>query len=498
MISPSHALRRDELVRRAREIVLEERVQYALAGKRLDARYSEETVRIEDPDPLGPGEKYAVQETPEQVLFMRLGAALDCLRYPDQHRYDNHLDFQANASIEDRRMRARMAVLVLLAAIDPNKGEVIDSTMGEIASIPFELWGYKNSQEQPSFGGSDWINWSEPGWDHPNEPSPGVLKVFQHAIDVATHGSIEVARKSRIPSGDGRPCDHDGENWADECERSLRDVSRFVCHFHYCVTHYRKEWAFRFEEDTRKELLEIKLDNRTWWAKWADVIKRARKSITSIDRPELASAKQRAFEALCVIADAYQEPLMYLDDEQGGDHLFRRAQEWRAGDEDTKRLQTLSKALDDLEPLRKGCGLYLDEVEVEEPRPMIPQQQVIQVVIAQERRAEEVAKDSSKVDGRQPSKTSPMSADVVAKKALAIAKKRGWPISRSKASKRAMADEVGCSPSTINKALQKDASLRRYLTKAKVPARSHLSRESDELNELIAEQTKDDRSKYAM
>ncbi len=158
----------------------------------------------------------------------------------------------------------------------------------------------------------------------------------------------------------------------------------------------------------------------------------------------------------------------------------------------------LAKALDELEPLRKGCGLYLDEIEVEEPRPMIPQQQVIQVVIAQERRAEKAAKDSSMVDGKQPSKTSPMSTDAAAKKALAIAKKRGWPISRGKASKRAMADEVGCSPSTINKALQKDASLRRYLTKAKVPARSHLSRESDELNELIAAQTKDDRSKYAM
>lgn len=367
MISSSHALQRDELVRRARELVKEDQLQFTLAGQRLDAKYSEETVRIDDPDPLEPGETYAVQETPEQVLFMRLGAALDCLRYPDQHRYDNHLDFQANASIDDRRMRARMAVLVLLAAIDPNKGEVIDSSMGEIASIPFELWEYKGNEEQPSFGGSEWINWSEPRWDHPNEPSPGVLKVFGHAIDVAKHGSVEAARRSRIPSGDGRPCDHDGKNWADECERSLRDVSRFVCHFHYCVTHYRKEWPFRFEEDTRKELLEIKLDNRTWWAKWAGVITRARNAITTVDRPELASAKQRAFEALCVIADAYQEPLMYLDDEQGGDHLFRRAQEWRAGDEDTKRLQTLSKALDDLEPLRKGCGLYLDEVEEKEP-----------------------------------------------------------------------------------------------------------------------------------
>ena len=367
MVPHNHASRRDLIVRRARKQVMDERVQFALAGQHLDELYNAETVRIDDPDPLKPGENYAVQETPEQVLFMRLGAALDCLRYPDQHRYDNHLDFQANASIEARRMRARMAVLVLLAAIDPNKGKAIDSSMGEIASIPFELWEYKDNEEQPSFGGSEWIRWDEPHWDYPNEPSPGVLKVFQNAIGVATHGSIEAARKSRIPSGDGRPCDHGGMNWADECERSLRDVSRFVCHFHYCVTHYRKEWPFRYEEDTRKELLEIKLDNRTWWKKWADVITRARKSITSIDRPELASAKQRAFEALCVIADAYQEPLMYLDHEQAGDHLFRRAQEWRAGDEDTKRLQTLSKALDDLEPLRKGCELYIDKVEVEEP-----------------------------------------------------------------------------------------------------------------------------------
>lgn len=501
MISPSHASQRDELVHHARELVKEDQLQFTLAGQSLDAKFSEETVRIDDPDPLGPGETYAVQETPEQVLFMRLGAALDCLRYPDQHRYDNHLDFQANASIEDRRMRARMAVLVLLAAIDPNKGEVIDSSMGEIASIPFELWEYKNNEEQPSFGGSEWINWSEPGWDHPNEPSPGVLKVFGHAIDVAKHGSIEAARKSRIPSGDGRPCDHDGKNWADECERSLRDVSRFVCHFHYCVTHYRNEWPFRFEEDTRKELLEIKLDNRTWWKKWAGVITRARNAITSVDRPELASAKQRAFEALCVIADAYQEPLMYLDDEQAGDHLFRRAQEWRAGDEDTKRLQTLSKALDDLEPLRKGCGLYLDEVEDEdreEPRPVINQQQMVQVVITQEQKIVETVSKPAQPETVSVVQSKPMSIDEARKKAEAIARSQGWPVYNGKPTVNGMAKRVGCSHHLISKALEESKILRYHFDLAS--RQSSVNSEEDRLREIricTREQELDDkRNRY--
>ena len=485
MVSPTHALRRDELVRRARELVKEDQLQFTLAGQSLDAKYSEETVRIDDPDPLGPGETYAVQETPEQVLFMRLGAALDCLRHPDQHRYDNHLDFQANASVEDRRMRARMAVLVLLAAIDPNKGEVIDSTMGEIASIPFELWEYKNSEEQPSFGGSEWIRWDELGWNHPNEPSPGVLKVFQHAIDVAKHGSIEAARKSRIPSGDGRPCDETGQNKYDEAVRALWDLGRYVCHFHYCVTHYRKEWPFRFEEETRKELLEIKLDNRTWWAKWAGVITRVRNAITSVDRPELASAKQRAFEALCVIADAYQEPLMYLDDEQGGDHLFRRAQEWRAGDEDTKRLQRLSKALDDLEPLRKGCGLYLDEVEDgdrEEPRPVINQQHMVQVVITQEQKIVEADSKPSQPKSVSVVQSKPMSIEEARKKAEAITRSQGWPVYNGKPSVNGMAKRVGCSHHLISKALEESKILRYHFDLAS--RQSGVNSEEDRLREI--------------
>ena len=496
MISSRHALVREEVIHRARELVKSDRVQFTRAGQQLDDLYTEEIVRLDDPDPLEPGEKYALQENSEQILFMRLDAAIHCLLFPSQHRYDNHLDFLSNASEEDRRMSARMAVLVLLAAIDANKFEVIDESMGKIASIPFEICEFKDNKEQQRFGGSAWIDWSVRGWDYPNEPSPDVIRLLKEAVDVAEYGSIKAARKSRIPSGDGRPCDLDGRNKYDECERSLRDLARYVDHFHYCETHYREEWSFRDEVDTRKELLDIKIENRKWWAKWPDVVNRVRKSITSIHLPELNHAKQRAFEALCDIVDVYKDPVLYLEYEQAGDHLFRRAQAKGKESTDAKRLQILSKALDDLEPLRKGCGLYLDEVEDvvrEDHAPGANQQSLIQVVIGQgpTEQQTETPREQSRAD--IATKSTPKSVDAVTKKALAICKRNGWPIVRGKASIRAMAERVKCSPSTMRKALNRDASLRRYHTKAEVPNRSHLARESDELTELIQEQAKDAR-----
>ena len=134
---------------------------------------------------------------------------------------------------------------------------------------------------------------------------------------------------------------------------------------------------------------------------------------------------------------------MYLDDEQAGDHLFRRAQEWRAGDEDTKRLQTLSKALDDLEPLRKGCGLYLDEVEnacsaVIQPKP------------------------STQSEPDPTTRSSRMSFDEALKKALAIARSEGFPVYNKKPTVNAMAKRVGCSHHLISKAIDESKSLRYY------------------------------------
>ncbi len=377
MVSHGYASSRDEVIRSARDLVREDPVRFAAAGQMLDELYDEEMLKRQDKERLGAGEEIGKDRTPEQVRFMRLGAALDCLRDPASHRYDNHLDYESSKNADERRMIARMAVLVLLAATDPNKGEVINETMGEIATIPYEVLRFKGGKEQLAFGGSHLIMWNEEGWENHSEPSPDMLELFQEAIDVARHGSSEAAQRSRVPSGDGRPCDQPGKNKYDETVRALWDVDRYVGHFYYCVDHWRREWGYRHEDSTRREMEEIKIDNRNWWGKWSDVVRRAREAIRAVDLPELDLAKQKAFDALTVIAEIYSEPVMRLDHEHPGDHLFRVAHRSRTDEFQIKQRDLLVEALNDLDPLRRGCLLYIDEpdsdVKSEKEREMQPE-----------------------------------------------------------------------------------------------------------------------------
>ncbi len=475
MVSAAHSSNRDDVFHIARALVKKEWDLFVLAGEQIDEIYSEELVRRDDEIPLSPGERYAVEETFEFLRFKRLATAVQCFRYPQNHVYDNHLDFEGNAPDDERKQSARRAILVMLSAADPEKFQVITDEIGVLASTPYEIEG---GGKLPDFGGSSWIAWAEDGWDEQNEPSPRVLKRLRHAIDVVRHGSVQAARQNRIPTGDGRPCDEPGLNRFDEAERSVRDVMRYVQHFHYCLDHYRKDWHYRFEEATRKELDSMRLNNRDWWSKWSGVMHRAREAVRAIDLAELSGAKQKAFDALTVINDEYQVPVFYSDHEEPGDHIFRAAMN-RGQDELIEDRKTrLNQAFRDLEPLCSGCRLYLNQHD------QIP-------VVEQVQTSEIEAKN--KVQTKKP-----MSVDAAVQKALVIANKRGWPQSRGKASKRAMAEMVKCSPSTIRKALEQSPSLSRHYQQASMPKQSHLERDSDKIALLISEQAKDDRSRHAI
>ncbi len=475
MVDGRHASNRIDVFHAARALVNEEPALFVIAGQQIDEMYSEESVRVDDEIPLGPGERYAVEETFEYLRLKRLTSAVHCFMYPQRHVYDNHLDFEGNDPVEKRKQSARRAILVMLAAADPDKQQAVTREMGVLANIPYEFEG---DEDLPEFGGSSWISWSEEGWHEHNEPSPRVLKRLRDAIDIARHGSVQAARMSRIPSGDGRPCDEPGLNRFDETERALRDVMRYVQHFHYCVDQHRRDWHYRYDEAIRKELDAMRHDNREWWARWSGVMLRAREAIRTIDLPELADAKQAAFNGLTVIHDLYHEPVMYVDHEVPGDHIFRAAMS-RGQDEVIADGKTrLNRAFEGLEQLCRGCRLYIDQPDL-----------VLRVDETQALVVEPKAEGPAK---------KPISVEAATHKALAIVKKRGWPRSRGKASIRAMAEEVGCSPSTINKAINQSPSLNRLFQKADMPIKSHLERDSDQLAELITEQTKDDRSRYAL
>lgn len=363
MVSSVEASQRDEVLRQARQLVGEDPVRFNQAGARLDACYSEQYVLDQQPEETGFDAVSVVEMTPERMRFMRLAAAVHCFRLPDQHRNNNHLDYERSGKLDDRLLAARMAVLVMLAAADPDKDEVVTEHTGYLASIPYEITRGHAGEEQLVFGGSCWIPWAEDGWEEPNEPSPRLLERLERAIEFLRQEPSGTDRQSRVPSGDGRPCDQAGVNRFDEAERSLRDVQRYVGHFYSCVNHWRAEWHYRYEDSTRQELNEIKIDNRVWWAKWSGVRTRAIEAIRAIDRPELAQAKQKAFDALAIIAEQYQEPLLYLDDESPGDHLLREARRSVVDEHLAERRGQLAQALDDLQPLMRGCLLCIEEPE---------------------------------------------------------------------------------------------------------------------------------------
>jgi hypothetical protein len=298
------------------------------------------------------------------------------IRHPHKHPYDNHLDYLSSEREDDRKLAARMTILVLLAAADPERDKVITDEMGEIATIPRAVRAYPVKELDLEFGGSEWIGWAEDNWDDQNEPAPEVLHTLEDAILVAQHGSSDNTPRAHLPhpQGDGRPCDKPGANPYDEAERAIRDLQRFVEHFVYSVNSYTELSAPYQSSDLQDELDTIKSINREWWSKWSTVVTRARYSIEQINDSQLEPAKHQAFEVLGIIAEAYQEPLGYYGDEQPGDHLFRSLHRAGAHEQRQRLLNRLGDAYDKLTPLRRGCGLYIqsppssDPKTVEDPR----------------------------------------------------------------------------------------------------------------------------------
>lgn len=368
MVSSIQASERDEVFRQARQLVGKYPVRFTQAGLRLDEIYSEEYVLTQLPSEPELGEAFAVEMTPERMRFMRLYAAVQCLMYPDRHQYTNHLDHECAGKLEDRQLAARMTILVILAAADPAKDEVVTEFMGEIASIPFEITELREGKEQLVFGGSCWIPWRDHGWEHANEPPPRVMERMQRAIDFLKLGASEVEPGRRIPTGDGRPCDQAGSNRFDETERALRDVHRYAAHFYWSINQTRRLWHNRSNEAVQQELDAIKSDIRVWWGMWHEVRRRAIEAIRLVDRPELNLAKQMAFDGLAVIAELYSEPIAYLEHESPGDHLFRQAHRSILDEFETAKHKRLATALDDLDVLRRGCLLLLEELS-EDPKP---------------------------------------------------------------------------------------------------------------------------------
>lgn len=461
MVSHGHAARRDGLFARARKIIRRDPVRFEHAGKRLDELYSEQYVLGLQPQDFEPDEQSAVEMTPERVLFLRLHAAVSALRFGDERKYANHFDFNGNTMPDLRRQAARLCVLVVLIAADPERDELLMKRMGEIASIPFS-----NDLRSGQLYDSQLICWDEPGWKDVSDPSNGVLDLLENALELLESDIFL----------DGRPWDEPGKTQYDELGRALHAI---VVHADsFCSAGKMWSDAHRFEFGEKRES-----DKRhaidfvaQFWPTWSAQLMRAKKCVRSLNDKDLTELCGRVSEAIDSLRVIFPEHRLLRPGSAPGEHLFYAGGPLRyeADGDPLPRVEILKARRVINELNRRICVLLEFDLDTHD----------------QKGQKQPAGDQSPKI------KTKCMNAETAAKKALAIAKKRGWPMVRGKPSERGMADAVGCSPSTIKKALAANATLRRYKTKASAPMQSHISRESDELTALMQEQADDARRKY--
>ena len=103
--------------------------------------------------------------------------------------------------------------------------------------------------------------------------------------------------------------------------------------------------------------------------------------------------------------------------------------------------------------------------------------------------------ESPNVQTTEQPAQSRMDWETAQKKAEAVIKITGWPSPNGKPSKRAMARKVGCSPSTIRKAMEESPKLRRAFANPQTDKQSPQG-VNPKLAKLVAEQELDDKNRH--
>ncbi|MFG0298546.1 MAG: hypothetical protein ACF8K1_02975 [Phycisphaerales bacterium JB047] len=433
MVSHAQAARRDELFKRAREIIRRDPVRFEHAGRRLDELYSEQYVLGLQPQDFEPDEQSAVEMTPERVLFLRLHAAVSALRFGDERKYANHFDFNGNTMPDLRRQAARLCVLVVLIAADPERDELLMKRMGEIASIQFS-----NDLRSGQLYDSQLICWDEPGWKDVNDPSNGVLDLLENALKLLESDIFL----------DGRPWDEPGKTQYDELGRALHAIVVHVDSF--CSA--GKMWgdAHRFEfGDQRESEKRHAIDFvAQFWPTWSAQLMRAKQCVRSLEDKELAELCGRVSEAIDSLRVIFPEHRLLRPGSAPGEHLFYTGGVLRYTDHDADPLpkEQIRMALQSIADLQRRIWLLLEY----EPNTGVDEKGEVQSVAAHVIQV----------------KTKGMRVEQVIKKAAAIARQHGWPVYQGSPSISGMAKRVGCSPHTMKKALEESKSLDLFYTQA--------------------------------
>lgn len=179
MALPSNQKRLDVLFPDARHIIRCTPDAFGEAGRRLAELFSESLARrCRD----------LTDATPKTVLLhridlARLAATLSDYSPDPEMPEASWLDFQCNAPMVDRQEAARLVVLAILLAADPDAGLVITPSMCELVGL-----GWFDGPG--GLLGRGLIDWSEPGWADGNSPSDRVLDRLQDALQLIRAGSI--------------------------------------------------------------------------------------------------------------------------------------------------------------------------------------------------------------------------------------------------------------------------------------------------------------------
>lgn len=179
MALPSNQERLDVLFPDARHIIRCTPEAFGVAGARLAELFSESFARrCRD----------LTDAAPKTVLLhridlARLAATLSDYSPDPEMPEASWLDFQCNAPMADRQEAARLVVLAILLAADPDAGSVINKGMCELVGL-----GWYDGPG--GLLGRGLIDWREPGWEDGDSPSDRVLDRLQAALQLIRDGSI--------------------------------------------------------------------------------------------------------------------------------------------------------------------------------------------------------------------------------------------------------------------------------------------------------------------
>lgn len=172
MIDRDRAERRDRLFEFARNAICRDAERFASAGSEIGKVFSDELAISETPTGFSQPSGRCTW-TPEQLLFARLDLVLQAVLTPGSARAVL-FDFLGNDSREEREHRARMFVLAVLLAGDPEIDSRMNTQLCELAALPWRSRDWRMCRSL--------LAWNRGPHDDGDEPPASVLDRLEAAL----------------------------------------------------------------------------------------------------------------------------------------------------------------------------------------------------------------------------------------------------------------------------------------------------------------------------